>query len=452
MLARTMEHNPFAALPRTDVLLEQAQDLTNRYGRDDTRAALTVGLDRARKLLGRGDLPADMDALTEWLIDQAGDDLVARRPAGPRRVINAAGVVVHTNLGRAPLSIDAVQAMVAASGYCDLEFDLESGRRGSRGSHVDTLLADATGAPAAMTVNNCAAALVLTLSVLAAGRQVPVSRGHLVEIGGSFRLPDIMASSGAILLEVGTTNRTRAADYDSGHDVGALLTVHPSNFAQSGFVTQPALAQVAAVAGRREVPLIHDAGSGLLTPGEGALANELSMAEALGAGADLVLASGDKLLGGPQAGLIIGRTDLIDRLRTAPLTRALRLDKLRLAALNATLLAHLRYRQSTVAATLEDDTCLPDRAAGMAQALGAEVQSASTVIGGGSAPGVGVTSPVVVLPDDHQLAGRLRHNDPPVIARVQDDKIMVDLRTVEPDDDKTIVAAVRKARRGLKAS
>lgn len=447
MLAQTMQHNPFAALPRTDVLLEHATDLADRYGRDDTRAALNACLDRARALLGRGELSGDTTSLTEWLVHRAGADLAASRAVGPRRVINAAGVVVHTNLGRAPLSDAAITAMVDASGYCDLEFDLESGRRGSRGTHVDTLLADATGAPAAMTVNNCAAALVLTLSVLAAGQQVPVSRGHLVEIGGSFRLPDIMASSGAILIEVGTTNRTRAADYDTGDDVAALLTVHPSNFSQHGFVTQPTLAQVAEVARRRGVPLIHDAGSGLLAPEQGTLAAETSMAEALDEGADVVIASGDKLLGGPQAGLIVGRVDLIARMRRAPLARALRLDKLRLAALNATLRAHLTGKPSTVATALAEDPQLPDRAAKLAAALGGQVEPGTTMIGGGSVPGVGVDSPVVVLADPHHLADTLRRYDPPVITRVHNGAVVLDLRTVDPADDTTIVSAVEAARR-----
>jgi L-seryl-tRNA(Ser) seleniumtransferase len=462
MLAATMPspHDPAAAgaadrsayadLPRTDDLLAAAPDLVEVYGRADAKAALTAALDGARAGIAGGS-PGSGRA-GSWVADlvaAAAEQLGRTRRPGPRGVVNAAGVVVHTNLGRAPLSAAAVAAVVAAAGYCDLEHDLVAGTRGSRGAHVDALLAAATGAEAAMVVNNCAAALVLVLATLAGGRQVPVSRGHLVEIGGSFRLPDIMAASGARLLEVGTTNRTRAADYRAGGDVAALLTVHPSNFTVSGFAAQPSLAEVAAVARDREVPHVHDAGSGLLVDEPtGPLAGEGSLAGALAAGADLVLASGDKLLGGPQAGLVVGRADLVARLRTAPLARALRVDKLRLAALNATLREHLAGRRSTVltALALDADGELAARSAAVAAALGGRLDRGTTVVGGGSAPGAGVPSPVVVLDGEARLAAPLRRHDPPVVGRVHDGAVVLDLRTVDPGDDAVVVAAVRWAR------
>ncbi|MGI9018887.1 MAG: L-seryl-tRNA(Sec) selenium transferase [Euzebya sp.] len=441
-----MPDNPLEALPRIDRLLEQASDLRARYGREDVKAALNRALDQVREGLTGSAAAPDVQALAQQLLASAAADLATTRTVGPRRIINAAGVVVHTNLGRAPLSAEAVQAMVDAAGYCDLEFRLADGRRGSRGAHVDGLLATLTGAEDAMVVNNCAAALVLALSVLAAGREVPVSRGHLVEIGGSFRLPEIMAASGASLLEVGTTNRTRANDYQAGTNVGALLTVHPSNFSQVGFVTQPRTDEVAVVARSRGVPLIHDAGSGLPVPVDGVLSGEMSMAQALQAGADLVLASGDKLLGGPQAGLIVGRASLISRLRRAPLARALRVDKLRLAALNATLLAHLRGQPSTVAALLAPDPGLVNRVNSLASIVGGTVITATTMIGGGSAPGVGVESPVIAVVDHNQLQQGLRRHDPPIICRVHDGYVLLDLRTVDPADDAVISAALQQYR------
>lgn len=431
--------NPFAALPRTDDVLASAGDLVAAHGREGVKAAITAALDGARRAIADGAPPATAGEL----LRTAAAHLADRRAPGPRRVINAAGIVVHTNLGRAPLHPEAVQAVIDAAGYCDLEYDLDAGARGSRGSHVDALLADAVGAEDAMAVNSCAAALVLALAALAGGRRVPVSRGHLVEIGGSFRLPEVMAASGAVLVEVGTTNRTRAADYDVPGDAAALLLVHPSNFTQAGFVEQPAIGEVAAVARRRGIPLLHDAGSGLLLDApDGPLADEVSMAGALAGGADLVMASGDKLLGGPQAGLLAGRADLVQQLRRHPLARAVRLDKLRLAALNATLRVHLRGEDTPVARALGDRPDLADRVEALAATLGGRVEEATTMVGGGSAPGVGVGSPVVVL-DRDDLADALRRHDPPVVVRVTGGRTIIDLRTVDVADDVVIEQAVR---------
>ncbi len=438
--------NPFARLPRVDDVVAAAVDLVDRHGRPAVVEAVRAVLDRARQAVADGAAPPT----PEEVVAGAAADLARLLRPGPRRVVNAAGVVVHTNLGRAPLSARAVQAVVAAAGYTDLEIDLDSGRRGSRGTHVDGLLAAAVGAEDAMAVNNCAAALVLVLAALAQGRQVLVSRGHLVEIGGSFRLPDIMAASGAHLHEVGTTNRTHLRDYREGSDVAALLTVHPSNFSTDGFVTAPDQADIAAVAAERGIPLVHDAGSGLLAPSDHpALADEPSMAAALQAGAALVVASGDKLLGGPQAGLIAGDADLVARCRRHPLARALRLDKLRLAALSATLTDHLQGVGSRVDAMLADYPALAARIATLAERIGppATVTTASTMVGGGSAPGMGVTSPVVRLPHPRpdRVAAAMRKADPPVVARVHDGAVLLDLRTVEPADDDHVVATTRSA-------
>ncbi|MEE8601910.1 L-seryl-tRNA(Sec) selenium transferase [Euzebya tangerina] len=442
-----MDQRALANLPRMDVLLADAAALVERHGQAPTKDALAAATTAAREQLLAGGLSADRDELTAWIRGRAAEALADDSRPGPRRVINAAGVVVHTNLGRAPLAEEVVAAIVGATGYCDLEYELASGARGSRGTHVDALLAELVGAEDGVVVNNCASALVLVLATFAAGRQVPVSRGHLVEIGGSFRLPEIMEASGAQLREVGTTNRTRARDYGVEGDTALVLTVHPSNFTQAGFVTQPPLSAVAEVARSVGVPLVHDAGSGLLVPAEeGPLAGEVSMAEALADGADLVLASGDKLLGGPQAGLIAGRGDLIQQLRSAPLMRALRLDKLRLAGLRAALLAHRRDGHSAVQSTLATDPELPARVERLATRLDGRVVEVTTMIGGGSAPGVGVPSPAVALPDPKgELADSLRLGDPPVVVRVNEGRALIDLRTVTPADDDVIAAAVEAA-------
>lgn len=436
--------NPYAALPRVDDLLAAAAPLVATHGRDLVLRELRDGLERARAAIAGGGTAASADQVLATVRTRLGT-----APHGPRRAINAAGVLIHTNLGRAPLTAAAREAMADAAGYCDLEYDLETGGRGSRGSHVDGLLAAATGAEDAMTVNNCAAALVLVLAALAGGRQVVVSRGHLVEIGGSFRLPDIMAASTAKLLEVGTTNRTRAQDYRAGSDVAALLTVHPSNFTQDGFVTQPDLPEVAAVARERGVPFVHDAGSGLLRPSSHpALRDEPSMADGITAGADVVVASGDKLLGGPQAGLIVGSADAIARCRRHPLARAMRLDKLRVAALSATLAAELRGEAGSVTSLLDDSAgaleVLRGRATALATRVAGVVTEAVTMIGGGSAPGAGVVSPVVRLAHErpNRLAARLRERDVPVIVRVEDGDVVVDLRTVDPGDDDVVATAL----------
>src|SRR5438309_1747467 len=313
-------------LPSVDELAREAGD---PLAVDAARAVI----ERARDEIRAGGDPGDLAArLREELVD-------ARRPR-LRRVINATGIVVHTNLGRAPLADEAVERVAeVARGYSNLEYDLAEGARGSRQDHVGAILRRLTGAESALVVNNNAAAVLLALAALAEGRDVVVSRGELIEIGDGFRIPDVLARSGARLVEIGTTNRTRAADYERaiGPDTALLLRVHQSNFRVVGFTEQPTVTELAAVARRHELPLVDDLGSGVLV----ALEGEPSARDSLAAGADLVCFSGDKLLGGPQAGVIVGRADLVERLRRHPLQRALRADKLTLAALEGTLARYL---------------------------------------------------------------------------------------------------------------
>lgn len=443
------DRNPLASLPRIDDLLARAGEMTEAHGRPMTTEALRRTVAEARAALRAG---RDVDTDAQTLLESARADLAARRPGPPRPVLNATGVVVHTNLGRAPLSAPAREAMIDASGYCDLELDLGTGERGSRGARLAPLLADACGAQAGIAVNNAAGALVLSLAALAVGREVLVSRGELVEIGGSFRLPEIMAASGARLVEVGTTNRTRAEDYlDAGDDVAMILSVHPSNYRIEGFSEAPALGALAEVAARRGVPLAYDAGSGMLqTEAHRWLGDEPSIPGALAAGADVVIASGDKLLGGPQAGLLVGRSDLVARCRAHPLARALRLDKLRIAALVATLEAHLAERRSEIPVWAMLDAshdALLERAEHLARSLDGQVVQGMSVVGGGSAPGREMPGPVVRLdvaaPDE--VARRLRTGAPALLARVEDGAVWLDPRTLAPSEDETVVSLVRIA-------
>ena len=435
------------ALPAVDQLLHQAADLVMIHGHSRVAGEIRSVLEERRRVLVAGNEAATDPAS---VLDEVGLRLEGVRARPPRRVINATGVVVHTNLGRAPLSAAAVDAMVGASGYCDLEFDLETGARGSRNGPLESVLVDATGGEAAFAVNNAAAALVLVVAVIADGRGVVVSRGELIEIGGSFRLPDMIASAGARLVEVGTTNRTRASDYTGGDDVGLLLKMHPSNYRVTGFTEAPSVADLSAVARERGVPLVYDVGSGMLDRRhERWTADEPTLRGALAAGADVVIASGDKLLGGPQAGVIAGRADVVDRCRRHPLARALRLDKLRVAALMATVDAHVRGRADDEVPVWRMLTAAEDHLAARcdkvaAQVSGAAVGRGGSVPGGGSAPGTVVDSPVVRLRvDDAQTSARaLRQRRTPIIVRVERNELVVDLRTVDPDDDAAVSEAL----------
>ena len=386
----------------------------------------------------------------------------ATRP-GLRPVLNATGVVLHTNLGRAPLAPAAVAAAAGAAGYTNLEFDLSTGSRGARSDHCRALLCELTGAEDALVVNNAAAALLLALAALADGREVVISRGELIEIGGSFRIPDILVRSGARLREVGTTNRTHASDYERviGDGTGALLTVHRSNFEQRGFVATPEPERLAALAAAAGVPYLFDVGSGLLLDlAPWGLTGEPLVRDALAAGAGLVLFSGDKLLGGPQAGCIVGRRGLVARCREHPVARAVRADKMTLAALEATL-ALYREPEAAVEAipVLRMLTLAPavlaDRAARLAAVLPAALGPATTAgqsaVGGGSFPGAELPTTLVALdpgalgPD--RLALRLRLGEPAVVVRTAGGRVLLDPRTLPEDADRDVAAALAEALR-----
>lgn len=365
--------------------------------------------------------------------------MVPRGAGSIRPVLNATGVVVHTNLGRAPLSPAAVEAVVRAAGYATVEYDVASGQRGSRGAAVlDSLRAVLPAGADALVVNNGAAALLLAVSALTgAGRDVVVSRGELVEIGDGFRLPDLMTSAGARLREVGTTNRTRLADYENavGPETGCIVKIHPSNFRVEGFTGGVGIAALAGLG----VPVVVDTGSGLLAP-DPSLPDEPDATTALRQGAAVVTASGDKLLGGPQAGLVLGSPDLVERMRRHPMARALRVDKLTLAALEAT----LRGQAAPVTAYRSaDEDDLLRRAELLAQRVGGRIRRHDGVVGGGGAPGVLLPGWAVAVPVE--LAEALRAADPAVVGRVSDGELLLDLRCVPQDQDETLARQVRSA-------
>jgi L-seryl-tRNA(Ser) seleniumtransferase len=403
-----------------------------RLGAARVKEAITAAQDQAR----RGEIePEDVPDLAAGLLPASATTL--------RPVINATGVLLHTNLGRAPLSAAAREALAASAGPTDVEYDLATGQRARRGrGALDGLRAACPQAEDVHIVNNNAAALVLAATALARDREIIVSRGEMVEIGDGFRLPDLLASTGARLREVGTTNRTTAGDYAAaiGPGTGFILKVHPSNFRVLGFTSEATIAELAQLA----VPVVADIGSGLLAP-EPVLPGEPDAATALASGAALVTASGDKLLGGPQAGLLLGRGDLITALRRHPLARALRVDKLTLAALEAT----LRGPATPTATALHEPVQqLRHRAgqlaAGLARAgLDARAVKSDAVVGGGGAPGVRLPSAAVSLPAT--LGSSLRKNTPPVAGRIEDGRLLLDLRTVDPADDDLLHAAVLAA-------
>ncbi|WP_430295154.1 L-seryl-tRNA(Sec) selenium transferase [Sinomonas sp. B1-1] len=426
--------DPRRLIPRTNDLLalpavHQARSrLNERVIRDTVR--------QVQEQARRGELaPSDVEAALVGA-------LTARSATTLRPVLNATGVVVHTNLGRAPLSARAVEALVAASGYVDVELDLADGTRSRRGASARAaLLAACPAAEDALIVNNGAAALVLATTALAAGREVVVSRGELVEIGAGFRLPDLIESTGAVLREVGTTNRTHLRDYASavGPETGCVLKVHPSNFRVDGFTSAVGLGELSALAVGHGIPLVADLGSGLLAP-DPYLPDEPDAATALGDGADVVIASGDKLLGGPQAGLLLGRREIIERLARHPLARAVRADKLALAALEATVAGD---RPPVVRSLHADVGELRRRTDTLARALGVPVVPHDGRVGGGGAPGVPLPGWALQLPEG--IAALLRTGEPAVLPRVHDGSCLVDLRCVPEDDDHRILAAVRRA-------
>ena len=399
--------------------------------------AARLVIDRAREEILAGADPGDLEAR---LRDELAD---ARRPR-LRRVLNATGVIVHTNLGRAPLPAAAIERVrEAASGYSNLEYDLEAGERGSRQDHVAGILHRLTGAEAALVVNNNAAAVLLALAALAEGREVLVSRGELIEIGDGFRIPDVLVRSGARLVEVGTTNRTRAADYERaiGPDTALLLRVHQSNFRVVGFTEQASTAELAEVATRHGLPLVDDLGSGVLVQ----LPDEPSVRDSLAAGADLVCFSGDKLLGGPQAGIVVGRADLVERLRRHPLQRALRADKLTLAALEGTLSLYLDGGEIPVLRMVTEDTdAVRGRAERLAALVGGTVEETVARVGGGALPLAELPSFACAV--EETLATPLRTGEPPVVGVVRDGKLLLDCRTLTDGELDEVAAAVARAR------
>jgi L-seryl-tRNA(Ser) seleniumtransferase len=409
-------------------------------GRDDPLAveAARKVVARARELIQAGVDPGDLEA-------ELQAELHAARSPRLRRVINATGVIVHTNLGRAPLAeaaLDRVREI--GRGYSNLEYDVAAGGRGSRQDHVAGILRRLTGAEAALVVNNNAAAVMLALAALAEGREVLVSRGELIEIGDGFRIPDVLERSGARLREVGTTNRTRAADYETaiGPETAVLLRVHQSNFRVVGFTAQPSLRELGDVARRHGLPLVDDLGSGALID----IGDEPTARASLAAGADLVCFSGDKLLGGPQAGIIVGRADLVERLRRHPLQRALRADKLTLAALEGTLTLAIDAPDEIPVLRMlrEPPEAVRTRAAHLANLVSGDVEETVARAGGGSLPLTELQSFACAV--EEELAVKLRAGDPPVIAVVRDGRTLLDCRTLTDDEAEEVAEAVRRCR------
>ncbi|MGE5357770.1 MAG: L-seryl-tRNA(Sec) selenium transferase [Bacteroidales bacterium] len=445
--------------------------LEETYGRDAVVAALREEADALRVQLasaeqGVAGLPADRDAASTHLEAAVARRLRATIHASLDRVVNATGVIIHTNLGRAPLADRALERVLAvARGYTNLEYDLVAGSRGRRDAHATALLSRLTGAEAALVVNNNAAATLLILAALGAGREVIVSRGELVEIGGGFRVPDVMAQSGAVLREVGTTNKTRAGDYEAAisERTALILRVHRSNFRIEGFTEQPAIDELVALGRRAGVPVVEDLGSGWMGSRYTKVAiqeltGEPTVSASIEAGVDVVCFSGDKLFGGPQAGMIIGRESLVDKIRRHPLMRALRVDKLTYAALEGTLLEYASGRAAEhlpVARMLAIDVEQIRRraealmhAAGEPPDIGMRLLPGASMVGGGSAPGASIPTCLLALEPRNRSAAdielALRRADPPVIARVENDRVLLDLRTVAPEEDELLVKVLRE--------
>ena len=461
-----MQHNPFRSLPQVSRVLEHPAVVAARsdHAPDDITAAARAELDAARDRLRAGDTAVSLDEIADAVVARlAADGRLFLRP-----VINATGIVLHTNLGRSPMHESAARAAYAAArGYLNLEMSLGTGKRSSRQDPIRDGVKRLTGADAATVVNNCAAATVIVLRALAMGKEVIVSRGQLIEIGGNFRIPDIMGVSGAVLKEVGTTNITRASDYEKAitPNTGLLMRIHTSNYRVRGFTETPTMPELVAVGRKHGIPVVDDAGSGAavdLTPF--GLPGEPVVSEGIAGGADVVLFSGDKLLGGPQAGIIAGKTEFIQRIERDPLMRAFRLDKVTLAALEATLrlyrdpakalrevptlrmlttpLAELRERCRAFAARLRE---LPELAS-------VEVRDDVAYVGGGSLPDEAVPTAVIALSvigvSEDSLAARLRNGTPAVVGRIHDGRFLIDLRTVFAAQEDELFAALVTAAGG----
>lgn len=430
------------------------ESLAALYGRELVRQQVRHELDALRRQL------ADEASTSERELEVVVDQLIQRVETvlndgvGSKlsRVLNATGILLHTNLGRAPLPravADRLPSLLNA--YCDLEFDLESGRRSERNRGAELLLTTLTGAESALVANNNAGALVLVLATLAADRDVVVSRGELVEIGGSFRVPDILRAAGSRLVEVGTTNRTRIDDYEQaiGQETALLLKVHPSNYRISGFVASTGVEDLVDLARRRGLPLAVDEGSGLLRPHPAPqFQGHESVRELISMGADVVCSSGDKLLGGPQAGLLVGSKEIIQRCHRHPLYRALRPDRAAYASLEAVLRCHLAESPLPLDRLWVDRAVHRSRLEGMAQRLGSEIVGAEAFVGGGAAPERPIAGEALALPGDSDLLYRLRHGDPPVVGYIREGRLILDLRTVDPEDDSLLENAVKAALAG----
>lgn len=464
MQAAGEQHNSFdlSALPSVDLVVSESADLIAKFGRSPVVDAARKALDELRSELLAGEHSSatriDLFSIAHERVRSALD---SDRSARLRRVINATGVVIHTNLGRAPLSENAVNSLVeVARGYSNLEYDVAAGVRGKRGADVESLICTLIGAEAAIIVNNCAAAAFFVLSAFAAGREVIVSRGELVEIGGDFRVPDVLERSGATLREVGTTNRTKAADYAKAVSEATkmILRVHPSNYRIVGFTSAPTINELVAVARENNVVLFEDIGSGALVDlANNGVKDEPSPAESIKAGVDIIAFSGDKLLGGPQSGIIAGRSELIDKLRKHPLYRALRVDKLTLAALGATLDSYVRGTESDeipvikMLATSADE--IKSRAEHFVASLSEntsltfDIIEGTSAIGGGSAPASHPKTWLIAVSKANtsadSLAAHLRATDPPIITRIENDRVLLDLRTVSERDVDEISTALQ---------
>ncbi len=445
--------DPRRNLPSVDSLLQESllEELAALYGRDAVKQRVRHELARLRRGLAEGESSEEPPVAA--IVAAVRGGLERELGGGLRRVLNATGIFVHTNLGRSPLPRAVVAELPRLlDAYCDLEMDLAEGRRGDRNRRVERLLVALTGAEAALVVNNNAAALVLVLACLARDRQVVISRGELVEIGGSFRVPDILAAAGTRLVEVGTTNRTRIDDYEAAltPETGLLLKVHPSNYRIRGFVEEVAAGELAALGRRHEVPVLVDEGSGLLRPHPSPqLADHPSLSELVAAGCDLACGSGDKLLGGPQAGLLVGAAAVVGRCRRHPLYRALRPGRAELAALEQVLRRHLAGQAMPLERLWVDAAEHRARLRRVAGELGAELNpelvAAEAYVGGGAAPDRSIAGQALCLDGGESLFEALRRGSPAVVGYVREGRVILDLRTVDPADDAELVAAVKAA-------
>jgi L-seryl-tRNA(Ser) seleniumtransferase len=473
-----MTGNVLRHLPSIDQLLrrEALRDLIAAAGRDAVRDRLREVLAEIRQEIGEANgaaaAPADSEKLTGEIERRLNARFDLRRKSRTQRVINATGVVLHTNIGRAPLSRRAVEAINEAALYCNLEYDLETGRRGKRGSGLEAMLRELAGCEAAAVVNNCAAAVLITLNTLAEGGEVLVSRGELIEIGGSFRIPDVIAKSGARIREVGTTNRTRLSDYEKAvnENTRVILRAHPSNYRIIGFTEKPELEDLAKLARERDLPLFEDLGSGCMVDlNPVGIHDEPTVAHSIKAGCSVVSFSGDKLLGGPQAGIILGEAEAVKRVKSNPLMRALRVDKITYAALEATVDSYLSGRAieeipalAALHTTKESVTRRARAFVHRARSISASslklpphftmplhftLMDGASVVGGGSAPERRLPTTLIGVASEQmgadEIEKRLRGSSPPVIVRIAEDQVVLDLRTVAPGEEKDLMEALR---------